>query len=57
MKCTIKNLEKVFQNIKERHLDSMTGADFAEFDDECDLVNAVTDSVEHLEMAERRELD
>ena len=41
MKCTLKNLYMVCDKIAETHVDSQTGADFAEFDDESDLLNAV----------------
>lgn len=48
MKCTLKNLDKVIEYIQERHVDNQYGADFAQFDDETDLVTAIENTVEHL---------
>ena len=45
MKCTINNLNKVFSFIKEQHPSNQTGADFAQFDDESNLVDAVKSTI------------
>ena len=50
MKCTIKNLELVFKLIQDNHIDNDAGgADFAEYDDESDLLGAVERAVEMIE--------
>ena len=47
VKCTIKNLNKVFDLVSEKHLDSIeNGADFALRDDESDLLTAVSETIE-----------
>lgn len=50
MKCTLKNLERVFNFINDNHVDSNGGgADFAMFDDESELVGAVEYTLEQLD--------
>ncbi len=49
MKCTIENINLVFDKVSEMHFDSQTGADFAEFDDESDLLTAFERVIEWIE--------
>jgi len=52
MKCTIKNLELVFKTIKDNHIDSnLSGADFADYDNESDISGAVERAIEMIEEA------
>lgn len=50
MKCTVKNIILLFGYILENHADNQRGADFAEFDDENDMLHAVEDGIEFLEI-------
>jgi len=53
MKATIKNINKVFNLLTEWHIDNQAGADFAQFDDESDLEDAVKSVIEQLKEARR----
>lgn len=57
MNCTVKNMRLVFKYMIEHHADSQTGPDCAEFDDECNLLNAVKDSIEFLEFSMANKID
>ena len=50
MEATLENLELVFKFIKDNHIENNSGgADFAMFDDETTIVDAVKYTVEQLE--------
>lgn len=53
MNCSIKNLEIVFNYIKQSHLDNQTGSDFAQFDNESDLKTAVENAIESIEESKK----
>lgn len=56
MKCTIENLNKVFDLVSEKHVDSgESGANFALWDDESDLLTAVSETIELIEEATETE--
>ena len=48
MKATSKNIERVFQLLKEQHAGNFQGADFGQFDDESDLLSALESVIEQI---------
>lgn len=48
MKCTSKNIKRVFDLINEWHVDNFDGADFAQFDDDSDLLDVVGSVIEQV---------
>lgn len=52
MKCTIENLNKVFDLVSEKHIDSgRNGVNCALWDDLSDLLTAVSKTIELIEEA------
>ena len=50
MNFTLKNLERLYKFLNDNHVDSYSGgADFGEYDEESDLLEAVSRSIEMIE--------